>query len=280
MYLALDLDGTIGDFIGVWKILCALRQARFFVDNKEKIKKPPNPDFEWKIDIAYDRFVKAVALREETFSIGLFRPGIYSVFKEIVRLRKAGILKGVIIYSNNGSIVTLEFVRDVLETAFGCKIFDELVHFYHLLRVKVPVKTDIRKTWVELRRLLVEGACKAPSSIKPEQVIFIDDQIHSDLVKELGPNYVKIAPYVNNRAHVVEVFKGVLDELLTDRYFFEYVKPCFTGAYLSSIEPNAVLAPDFSVKVMLLGLKKMRGGKTRRSKVSKKRTFRISMKKY
>jgi len=281
MYLALDLDGTLGDFIGVWRMLCILRQERFYATNKTKILKVSSPDFQWKLDIAYDSFVREMVLRE---GVPFFRPGIFSVFREIVRLRKIGILEGVIIYSNNGSIVILEFVRDVLEMAVGSKIFDELIDFYHPLREKVLVKTDIRKTWVELRRLLVEGRCGAPTTVKPERVVFIDDQIHNDLVSTLGSNYVKVATYSGGQDALL--FGGVFNELLEDAAFMGYAGSCLgrTGLVFSETQADVRPEPDFSIKLMITVLKMLRndtmkrqGGKTKRSR---RKNRNVSMKKY
>lgn len=288
MYLALDLDGTLGDFASITGILSVLRQSRFYKNNVRE-KQWPNPEIEWKIDIAYDRFVKEILISEKHSLLGIFRPGIFSVFKEIVRLKKTGLCKGVIIYSNNGSIVLLEFVRDVLNYLFNFEIFDDLIDFYHPLRPRVALQTDIRKNWVELKRLLVEGKCKAPPALTPEQVVFVDDQIHTDLVNQLGPNYIKIAGYSHNVdvKALMDLYKRVLvhSELLEDKSF-----QSFTRLFNKDWKiPTPVPAPDFSIKVIMMGLKKIRikrnvnnnsSNNNMRTRNNKKKARTVSMKNY
>jgi hypothetical protein len=253
MYLAFDLDATLGDFLGVWKILCTLRQDRFYIDSPALIKPYPSEDFRWKIDIAYTKFISEIAKKELSQDpLGLLRPGIFDVFDKVVRLKKAGICEGVIIYSNNGSIVILELVRDIFHRVFKYKIFDDLIHVRHRLRTRARGTIDIRKNWDELKRIFVEGECKANPGLNTSDVKFFDDQVHPDLVSKLGSNYIHITPYIHivNIKLMIALFKKTLEDtdLLSDPDFLPYVEKC-SGSnnledYFRSIERT--IAPSLS----------------------------------
>jgi hypothetical protein len=302
MYLAFDLDATLGDFASVWKILSTLRQSRYYFDSNPALIKPyPNEDFRVKIDVAYNNFVKAISVRERSKDpLGLFRPGIFEVFEKVVFMKRSGFVKGVIIYSNNSSLATLEFVRDIFHHSFNYKIFDDLIHMQHRLRIRSNSKVDIRKNWVELHKILVSGECKAPLSIGVNQVKFFDDQIHIDLLEKMGTNYVRVSPYCNrvNMAYMTAILRKVLNEseLLKDEHFLNYVDSDNLESYLVSIEraefpsPSRPICKNTSIKQMMHSLKIPNSisnnnyklskiyGKTRRGGKRKYRS--ISMRRY
>lgn len=306
MYLAFDLDATLGDFLGVWKILCTLRQDRFYIDSPALIKPYPSEDFRWKIDTAYTKFISEISKKEVSEEpLGLLRPGIVDVFDKVVRLKKAGICKGVVIYSNNSSIAILELARDILNNIFKYKIFDDLIHLRHSLRSRTAGVIDIRKNWIELKRIFVEGECKASSTIGFGDVKFFDDQLHKDLVDSLGPNYIQVLPYkynVNIKL-VLELFKKALaeSELLNDPAILPHIERCSQTrtleGYFRSIERSVISsylkppAKNASIKQMIDALKfKVNNnntnnynltkilGKTRRG--GRRKWQRVSMKRY
>jgi len=297
MYLVFDLDATLGDFVSVWRILCTLRQSRFFADSNPASVKPfPTVSFQKKIDLAYNKFVISLAENEVSKEpLGLFRPGIFKLFEKVVRLKRSGACRGVIIYSNNSSIAILELVRDIFHQVFNYKVFDDLIHLRHEFRTRIDGTIDTRKNWNELQRILVSGLCKAPSTISVSEVKFFDDQIHDDLVEKLGSNYVHVQPYIFkvNMSSMVSIIKKILADtnLLLDADFLPYVGSCMSAVntlekYFASIEGDYVpslsrpSAKDLGIELMLNALK-VPGRLFRKSKKGGKRKIRpISMRCY
>jgi hypothetical protein len=231
MYLAFDLDSTLGDFMGAYPVLCALRRETV---GKSPVQiKYPSTEFAEKIANAYRFFVQTVARAENSANpLGLFRPGIFELLAEVVKLKKKGECDGVIIYSNNGCKAVLEFVRDVVASHFNYKLFDDIIHFHHSLRIK-PISSnspvvDVRKNWVELKQILVDGVCKAAPSIETCDVMFFDDQIHADLFEKLGKKYIKVSSYEMepDMKEIVNIYKTVLRRanLIDDAAFLTYAR--------------------------------------------------------
>jgi len=237
MYLAFDLDATLGDFMGVYPVLCALRRETVGV-NQVQVKYP-SVEFSEKIHNAYRFFVQTVARAENGESpLGLFRPGIFEILGEVVKLKKKGECTGVIIYSNNGCKAILEFVRDVVASHFNFRLFDDIIHFHHSLRIKPVNKdhvVDVRKNWTELKQILVEGACKASHTIETCEVMFFDDQIHTDLFEKLGKKYIKVSSYETkpDMKEIVNIYKNVLrrSNLIDDPAFLGYAKEGLRNVY-------------------------------------------------
>jgi len=181
VYVAFDMDGTLGNFMVLWPIVTGLLHTG---GDREK-----NP--------LYIDFVRQMAIREKgSTPLGIFRPGIFDVMRRVVKMKKAGAIAGVIIYTNNGSLELAEFVRDVFHRVLRYKLFDDVIHFYHRLRVTGPDgRASNQKTWFELYHLLTLGLARAPDSLRPSDVLFVDDQEHTDLVAQLGENYVRVPEY-------------------------------------------------------------------------------------
>lgn len=255
MYLAFDLDSTLGDFTGVWQVLNVLHQQTFYFD-KEHVVPFPSSQFEEKINKAYNTFVRLVAQAETSKdAVGLFRPGIFEVFKEVISLKKKGECVGVIIYSNNGCKAILDFVRDVFHYIFDYKIFDDVIHFHHMLRLKEsPTASDVRKNWIELKRILVEGKCQASSKLEVSDVMFFDDQIHADLFIRLGKKYIKVSSYETtpNMEAIVVLYKNALKTagLLEDSEFLPFIRKTSRVDYTSLPEyfDKVAFSEETSVK--------------------------------
>jgi hypothetical protein len=181
VYVAFDMDGTLGNFMVLWPIITGLLHSD---GDRER-----NP--------LYIDFVRQMAIREKgSTPLGIFRPGIFDVMRRVAKMKKAGSVSGVIIYTNNGSLELAEFVRDVIHRVLRYKLFDDVIHFYHGLRVVgADGRASNQKTWFELYHLLTLGLARAPDSIRPADVLFVDDQEHTDLMTSLGTNYVHVPEY-------------------------------------------------------------------------------------
>ena len=143
---------------------------------------------------AYRRFVKAVVKEETSYKpLGIIRPGVLHVMKMLYHLQKRNKIAHVIIYSNNSSLLCLEFIRDVIHEYLGTtQLIAECAYRNHPLRTE---RCASDKTWNSLKRVLVEGNCRAPCTIGPEDVHFFDDLAHKDLQKVLGKQYHQVPAY-------------------------------------------------------------------------------------
>ena len=232
VYLAFDLDGTLGNFIIMWRILCNLKQTEFFHLTPQKANPLPDESMRWELDISYTSLVKRIAEAEMSKNpLGIFRPGIFKLFKTIAKLKNEKKVQGVLLYTNNGSLPLVNFVRDVFHYAVKNPVFDGIYYFHHALRTKDAFgKPNPSKNWTELKRLF--NNIGAPD-LEPKDVMFFDDQIHQNLTATLGSNYIKVLPYTYKvpSERVLEIYHKALkdSDLLSDMSkdnFFNYVKSC------------------------------------------------------
>jgi hypothetical protein len=212
LYLAFDLDGTLGNFLILWKFLCGLRRNEFY-----KTTPPgsiePSKDLEWELDISYSSLVKRIAEAETSPTpLGIFRPRIFDMLKAVAKLKTQGKIEGVIMYTNNSSLSLVNLVRDVVHYIVKIQLFDGIFHYIHPIRPVSPRtgKPSPNKTWTEMMILL--QAIGAPLTLQPENVMFFDDQMHTDLIRRLGDNYVRVNEYTYNPplSSIVDLYSNAL----------------------------------------------------------------------
>ena len=153
MYFVFDLDETLAEIYTVYYFVASLQTY-------PSISK----SLTYTLKSYYKQFVKKI-LTEELNQLGILRPGILNIMKKLYKLYKAGKVKGVIIYSNNGHLYNLEFIRDLIHEYIGGELICECIHRYHHMR-----KSE-NKIWDELKNILTEGKCKA-KNIKSHEVFF------------------------------------------------------------------------------------------------------------
>jgi len=256
VYLVFDLDGTLGDVMALHKIMCYLRQDSFW-------KRFPgralgvSEDFGWQLSIAYGAFVKRLAASESSADpVGVFRPGIFEVFKEIIKMKKSGRCRGAIIYTNNGCLPLVECVRDVIHMVMNYPVFNDIFYYYHPLRLRRNPVPQPAKTWSEMRMLLVEGSLRAVNSVGGDEVLFFDDQNHVALMQPvagggIGPGYIKVWEYKAkpNVAKLIQLYRESLVEadMFSPKYEPEFLAhaagcpPLGTGIVADSIEKHLEL---------------------------------------
>ena len=193
-YFVFDMDEAIAELYSAFYFITSLRipaviqtqypQYQFVVS--ESIKK--------QLSVAYQQFVKAVVKEETSYKpLGIIRPGVLHVMKMLYQLQKDNKIAHVIIYSNNDSLPCLEFIRDVIHEYLGAStLICECAYRTHPLRDELYAYD---KTWNSLKRVLIEGNCKAPAALRPEDVHFFDVLVHKDLEKALGKQYHQVPPY-------------------------------------------------------------------------------------
>ena len=134
-------------------------------------------------------------LRSAYSPLGVLRPGILPLMERLLALQRKGTIRGVVIYSNNGHLPTLHFIRDVLHEHLRIRspLILACIHWDHPDRTDAPYRED--KTWDSLQRIL-QSLTDAP--VTPDRVYFVDDLDHPDLHAALGDHYLQVPPYTHS----------------------------------------------------------------------------------
>jgi hypothetical protein len=97
-----------------------------------------------------------------------------------------------------------------------------------------------KKTWMELRRIMVEGDARAPHTLKPTNVFFFDDQIHPDLKEQLGEKYYHVTgyTYVAPFGRIRDIYAACIQRVQLDMDAFHF--------YVTEAFPNVVQVFPFA----------------------------------
>lgn len=189
-YVVFDLDETLADLTLIYHFLLSLRIKEHILETQPyMIYFFP---LEENLDKAYAKFVEQT-LKEELSAhpLGILRPGLLPIMKQLAALKQKGIIKGVVIYSNNSHLPSLHFVKDIIELHTG-PLFDDCIHWLHPSREDDRSNPFVMKSWSALSRILHEGPTRAPANLSPQSVFFFDDLNHSDLLNTLKEQYYKV----------------------------------------------------------------------------------------
>ena len=201
VYFIFDLDETLAELHSVYYFVTILHlESSLLALNLDK---------------AYQYFVRDILLTEiSNEPLGILRPGILGVMKKLKDLQKQNKIKNVVIYSNNGDIKSLEFIKDLIHLYVGGGLIKECIHRNHHMRADERVNGPqlINKTWNVLRNIMINGNTRAATNLATTDVYFFDDLDHSDLRKKLGINYYKVPSY-NFKAsidRIGEIYKNAI----------------------------------------------------------------------
>jgi len=227
-YFIFDMDETLAELYSVYYFIASLRlKGTLEWVNKDEANNITE-SLNTSLNKAYNNFVEDV-LSEEISNepLGILRPGILDVMKRLYDLQKKGLVKHVLIYSNNGHLQSLEFIRDLIHKHLGTnKLIGECIHWNHHMRDEDRVLGVANKTWNVIKNIMVNGLCNAPSDLRPDNVFFFDDLDHIDLQRALGRNYYKVPAY-NFRAsfdRIAEIYKeAILSSDVDIDEFIEYI---------------------------------------------------------
>lgn len=221
-YAIFDLDETLSHLDSIYYFLLTLKPEKTL--DKKSLEKYAS-DFEKTEAIRekiYELFVEKITEKEASNEpLGLIRPGILEVMDKLNDLQKKGIIKAVVIYSNNGHLSNLDFVRDVINTYIGNpNLICDCIHwgrkgreeeYYTNIR---PTAGHAKKTFHVLKKLLESGPCEA-SNVKPYQIYFFDDQQHV-LDKDLPEGHsIKVSEYDYDVPidSISKIYKESMEEL-------------------------------------------------------------------
>ena len=239
--VAFDLDETLGRFSTPSIHLLFLDLAMYY-DRQGKGYEPfkPSSDLQNKMDAALTHFAKCMATNEE--GLQLLRPGILQIVKKVSDAKDAGLIKHIVVYSNNGNLNCLKLATRMIEFLLNKpNIFCDHIDFYNPLRRNGDAPNYSNpgaayKTWRVFKQIFSQG-CGGPTSIVPETSYFFDDTIHPDLYTKLGKNYVLVKPYKRDISFesVNECFEAALKSqgLDTNDEYYQYLKPLMLGEPLT-----------------------------------------------
>lgn len=194
-YVVFDLDETMAQLYSVYYFIASLKLKEYVGETRAYILSFfPENLFEEQ-ERAYRLFVKYI-LEEETSAtpLGILRPGILQIMKKLNKLKSKGKVAHVILYSNNGYLPSLEFVRDLIHLHIGNNtLITECIHRTHPLRAQES--NWMMKSWDTLRHILINGSCRVLESISSGDVYFFDDLNHTDLQTHLAEQYYRVPAY-------------------------------------------------------------------------------------
>lgn len=231
-YFVFDMDETLAELYSVYYFVASLRLQEIL---KEENRKLLAPEFETSLNKAYRKFVSLIS-REESSNqpLGILRPGILQVMDKLNDLQRLGKIENVIIYSNNGHLQSLEFIRDVIHNYLGnSTLIKDCIHWNHPMRNEERTSQvgAANKTWNVLRNIMIKGDCNAPEDLEPEDVCFFDDLDHRDLKAKLGQNYYQVPAY-NFKASFDRIANIYFDSIeyadVNNRLLVKYILDTFT----------------------------------------------------
>jgi len=201
VYFIFDLDETLAELYSVYYFATSLRLDLTAIESN--------------LDKAYQYFVRDILLTEiSNEPLGVLRPGILGIMKKLKNLQKVGKIKNVLIYSNNGDIKSLEFIKDLIHLYVGEGLIKECIHRNHHMRANERVNAPhlINKTWNVLRNIMINGNTRAATNLVTTDVYFFDDLDHPDLRKKLGMNYYKVPKYDYKASvnRIGEIYKNAI----------------------------------------------------------------------
>lgn len=218
-YFVFDMDEAIAELYSAFYFITSLRLTTIIEKEEPQYLFMITDSIRKQLASAYKYFVAGVLQEEVSYMpLGVLRPGILDVMKSLYQLQKDKQLAHVIIYSNNDSLPCLEFIRDLIHAHLGTNdLICECAHRSHPLRDEFALHnrfSTIDKSWNSLKRVLVEGRCKAPATLSPDDVYFFDDLMHPDLYNALGKQYCRVPPYEFKASYhrLVELYIDALSD--------------------------------------------------------------------
>jgi hypothetical protein len=257
-YFVFDLDSTLAEVYPVYYFLACLKIKYSLFEIKPIMAMQFPKELEKQLDNAYNLFVNRIEEQESSnYPLGIIRPGMLRMMSELNQLKKSGKIKGLVIYSNNSHLPTLEFIRDIIHTHTDSKrLVLDCIHRLHYLRKSSIFYQNkyYNKTWVELKKIMIECSTRAPHSIKPSDVFFFDDMDHTDLHDNLKENYYEVPAYSYHAGtdRIFEIYKECLEKAQVDMssllFYINYVFLNQKNGHITNIS----MFPSFEQSIQTL----------------------------
>ena len=203
----------------------------------------------------------------------IFRPGIFNVFRYLVRIKKKGKLQVIIYTNNNGPPTWATTIRKYIEYKIKHKLFDRTIKGWKYNNKIIEEKrSGYEKSWKDL--------IECTRLTKNDKIIFFDDRDEHYGMKHENVNYVKVAPYRSGILHKDFVDKFIKSNLNKKLKINKehLIRECSRSGYrpkFREVSNNDIIKP---LREFLKNTKKTRrrikrkGEKTRKGgrKISKK----------
>ena len=136
----------------------------------------------------------------------IFRPGIFQVFKYLLRRKKKDKLQIIIYTNNNGPPSWATNIRKYIEYKIKHKLFDRTIKGWKYNNKIIEEKrSGYEKSWKDL--------IECTRLTKNDKIIFFDDRDEHYGMKHENVNYVKVAPYRSGISHKDFVDKFIKSNL-------------------------------------------------------------------
>lgn len=242
-YVGFDLDETLGRFSAPYYYTMFLQphsvvyrgSSSGMYNYRTRFNEPIplSPALESKLEEAFTRFAHCLATKEP--ALGLLRPSMIQIARRLYELKQEGLVKAVLVYSNNGNLALLHLAGKMIEKlADAPGLFCNYIHWYHPSRSGEIDKWNPgvgQKTLAVLKQAFQAGSCGFQEEIPTKDIYFFDDAVptHWDLQSKLGDRYFRILPYKYDADFSIldECFERVINEsgLLDDVEYKQYVAP-------------------------------------------------------
>jgi hypothetical protein len=232
-YIVFDLDETLAELYPTFYFVASL---------KPDVPHTLPDEFKSELDRAYKSFLQRVLAEEQLDApLGILRPGILKVFETIQTLKSNGQVNGVVIYSNNGHLESLEFIRDIIHQHLNTtSLILECIHWGHDMRQEERgrIQGAASKTWKVLSSILKGPIIGAPPDLSPNSVYFFDDQSHPDLKTYLKDNYIKVPSYTFKASvnTLARLFTEAFDSANVNKKQFISIQSELLGITFNTIE--------------------------------------------
>lgn len=195
-----DLDNTLGDFGAIdyfgmiFDPKCLLGYPHITPDRAEILKneiESYDEDTKKSLRVLRDSFEQA--MDEDGFNEYILRPKLKDILTPLVKEYKKGNINGFIIYSNNANMYALEYAGRAIESMFNepnlfIKYIDRLNNIRNDYDKNDPSGYRV-KTVATIKKLLPE--------IENKKILFVDDIIHDDFVKN-DVTYLHVLRFISN----------------------------------------------------------------------------------
>ena len=134
----------------------------------------------------------------------IIRPKIFAVLKMLKEMKEEGILKEVLVYTNNnGGRRWVDLLVSYFNHKMRCKVIDNVIHAFKINGELVePKRTTHEKTMSDFL-----NCTQLPSNV---EVCFVDDLHHAQMFQD-NVLYIRIKPYV-----YVIPWDDIVDRFLTN----------------------------------------------------------------
>jgi len=219
-YIGFDMDECLGCIWPIDEMVAFFTEG--YTNDGQRSQIPYfqtfSEEFRHTLERGYWAFIARIAVLEQRGDLGVLRPGLIELFREIKSLKESGAVKATMIYSNNGRHANLRAVGDILSFALKEPTpFCAYIHYYHPYRKKVFF-TEAKKFSI-IQKAIEEAGCG--KDVAPDNTLFIDDVIHPQIRDVIGPfgGYYNCKPYIYEvpQSILYAIFEEALEEVRIDR---------------------------------------------------------------